>query len=329
MNPTIDNEGVICRVQPVCGLCGRPGAVVHSGMRDLIFGTRGEWGFRRCADPACALLWLDPMPLPGETSKFYETYYTHAAESSSEATAHSPRRGWKSVVKQGLAKILFWRKHVFLSGLSYLEDMTPGRMLEIGCGNGSLLRSATGAGWRAFGIDFDANAIAAAQTIPNVEAAVGDLLSMSFGENMFDAIVMNNVIEHLPAPHQVFRECQRILRPGGRLVMVTPNIRSLGYRQYGQDWRGLEAPRHLHIFSPGTLAAFARSAQFERVAAFSTAGGGTGIESLLFSQALREKRLRRGAQTDELGAKRSIAEEVASILVGRDVGEFAVLVAHK
>lgn len=327
---TIDNAGVICRPQLTCALCGQAGSVVHSGLRDLIFGAQGEWGFRRCPGAACALMWLDPMPLPAETSKFYGTYYTHdAGHTAPVARTARQRRDWKGVVKKLLAKVLFWRRHAYLPGLFYLEDMKPGKLLEVGCGNGRFLREAAAAGWQPLGIDFDPHAIAAAQTIPGVQASVGDLLSMNLAEGSFDAVVMNNVIEHLPTPASVFAECQRILRPGGRLVMMTPSTRSLGYRTYGQDWRGLEVPRHLHLFSPGTLEGFARAAKFTRVATFSSAGGDTGVEMLVFSQSLRDKRLQRVERRDQPGAMRAIQSEVASILIGRDIGEWAVLVAHR
>jgi SAM-dependent methyltransferase len=329
VNDTIDNAGVLCRTQLACPLCGKEGRVVHAGLRDLIFGAQGEWGFRRCTDAACALMWLDPMPLPAETGKFYGSYYTHSAGATRTRPPDAQRRGWKRVVKRALATVLFWRKHAFLTGLSYLEDIRPGRMLEVGCGNGSLLIEATRAGWQAVGIDFDPNAIAAAQKIPGVQACVGDLFSMAFADGMFDAIVMNNVIEHLPLPDRVFHECQRILRPGGRLVMVTPSTRSQGYRTYGEDWRGLEVPRHLHLFSPATLEGFARAAKFTRTATFSSAGGATGVEMMLFSQALRDKRLQRAETRDERQAVRAIRNEVAAILLGHDIGEWAVLVAHK
>jgi 2-polyprenyl-3-methyl-5-hydroxy-6-metoxy-1,4-benzoquinol methylase len=325
----IDNAGVTCAVHSSCSICGQPGVIVHSELRDLIFGVPGTWGLRRCSNERCALMWLDPMPLPDETKKFYANYYTHVAGEGGAAAVSPPRTGWKSLLKRALARILFWRKHSFLSGLSYLEGLTPGKMLEVGCGNGQLLRQATAAGWRAVGIDFDAVAIAAVRTIANAEAFVGDLVSMKFGDGEFDAIVMNNVIEHLPMPDGVLRECRRILRPGGRLVLVTPNLWSLGYKEYGQDWRGLEVPRHLYLYSPATLAALAKAAKFARWSAFSSAGGGTGVEMLLFSQALRDKRLGRDATKDERRARRTINEEIRSILFGRDVGEWAVLVAHK
>ena len=328
-NETIDNAGVRCEVRLSCELCGREGVIVHGGLRDLLYGVQGVWGLRRCTGGGCGLLWLDPMPLPEETHKFYATYYTHLGDETALASAASPRRGGKALLKRALARILFWRKHAFLSGLSYLEGLAPGRLLEVGCGNGRFLRHATAAGWHAVGIDFDPVAVRSARRIPGVEARVGDLRGAGFGDAEFDAVVMNNVIEHLAGPAGVLAECRRILKPRGRLVLVTPNVGSLGYARYGPDWRGLETPRHLFLYSPQTLAALAKGAAFARVSVFSSAGGETGVQMLLVSQTLRDRRLGREPTVDEAGARRTIREEIRWVVLGRDVGEWAVLVAHK
>ena len=306
----LDNAGIACRSQTACPLCGGDGAPLHAGIEDRLFGSPGRWGFQRCT--ACRLMWLAPMPLPEALGQLYANYYTHNPGGGRKSPA-----SWKTVAKAVLARVVFWRPHAFRSGLTYLEDLPPGRLLEVGCGSGAFLRAAAAAGWRAVGIDFDRRAIEEAQRIPGVDAQVGDLLDRAYPAGSFDAIVLNNVIEHLPDPAAVFRECARILGPGGRLVMVTPNPEALGHRLHGAAWRGLEVPRHLHLFSPPALRAFARAAGFARANAFSSAGGATGVQMLQAS----------GASPD--AARKTIRRESAWVLFGRDVGEWSVLVAHK
>jgi hypothetical protein len=109
--------------------------------------------------------------------------------------------------------------------------------------------------------------------------------------------------------------------------MVTPNTESLGHREFGPDWRGLEVPRHLHLFSPATLTGFARKAGFRRISAFSSAGGAVGI--LGQSQSIRHARLGDAGQADGRQVERIIRRERAGIFLGKPVGEWAVLVAHK
>jgi len=82
---------------------------------------------------------------------------------------------------------------------------------------------------------------------------LGSLEQQKFPAESFDAVTMSHVIEHVPEPIQTLSECARILRPGGRLFLWTPNHSSLGCRVFGKHWRGLEPPRHLHLFSPRSL----------------------------------------------------------------------------
>ena len=322
----VDNAGIRCRSLTECPSCKQSSQVVHEQLTDRIFGAPGTWSFRRCVDPRCGLMWVDPMPFPDETIKLYDAYYTHPPDEGVEEPS-SVNTGPKAAVKSILARLLPHRRHVYLSRLGYLEDLAPGRVLEVGCGSGAFLRQVTRAGWSAFGLDFDPQAIAAICALPGVEARVGDLLSMQFEAALFDAVVMNNVIEHLSDPKAVFSECSRILKRGGQLVMVTPSSASLGYRTFGEDWRGLEVPRHLYVFSPTALKKFATDAGFEKAVTFSTAGGFTGTQMLLFSDQLKASRKGSSATMTSRAAARAIRREHFSILFGHDVGEWAVLVA--
>ena len=135
------------------------------------------------------------------------------------------------------------------------------QLLDVGCGSGYRLRRMAEAGWKVEGIDFDQQAVKMARS-KGFEVRCGSLVEASYPADTFDVVSMYHVIEHVDNPLNVLRECIRILRPGGRLVLATPNIQSWGHKRFGVAWRGLEPPRHLHLFSSAALNALLASAGF-------------------------------------------------------------------
>jgi SAM-dependent methyltransferase len=118
------------------------------------------------------------------------------------------------------------------------------------------------AGWDAQGLDVDAAAVRAARS-RGFDVFEGDLLASPFAEGAFDAVTMIHVIEHLIRPQDHLAAAHRLLAPGGRLVIVTPNAASLGARWFGRAWRGLEPPRHIQVFTPAGLRSLLQHTGFE------------------------------------------------------------------
>lgn len=85
--------------------------------------------------------------------------------------------------------------------------------------------------------------------------------------------MMSHVIEHVPSPVELLAECRRILKKGGVLVALTPNARSSVHKHYGRNWRGLEPPRHLQVFTTNSLARIANSAGYDAVECFTSMQG--------------------------------------------------------
>lgn len=254
-----------------CPVCGNKGEMLHEGLKDQLFGAPGCWSIRQCSSKLCGLLWLDPCPNEADIAKAYRTYYTHA--DGDEKSLMKSR--FVACVRDFIVNVVTRlcgqiREKVDVVHM-YLRDMSPGRVLDIGCGDARFLNRMKGLGWAVQGIDFDAAAASNAKNLFDIDVQIGTIEALRFPENSFDAVTMNHAIEHVFDPVALLTEVRRILRPGGRLVMVTPNAMSMGHRLLGRFWRGLEPPRHIQIFTPPSLEAVARSAGLDVTKVFTTA----------------------------------------------------------
>jgi 2-polyprenyl-3-methyl-5-hydroxy-6-metoxy-1,4-benzoquinol methylase len=272
---TINVNSISSEPRLSCDLCGSAGEIAQSGIHDPDGQLDGTWSFRRCGNAACGTFWLDPAPPPQELWKAYATYHTHTRKSSGRfgkamlSLAHRFIRlaylpGWiASGLKQEADDLRFMM----------LGKETPGRLLDVGCGGGRFLRRMQKRGWQVAGTDFDEQAARKVSTRYGIETHVGDLPQCGLPAERFDAITLSHAIEHLYDPLATLRECLRLLKPGGLLVMTTPNAHSIGAIEFGANWRGWEAPRHLHLFTVASLAALTRQAGFEIVEATTCSAG--------------------------------------------------------
>ena len=261
---TQDGNGIRTTPCPECFLCAREGEVLYEGLRDHVAGVPGTWRMRRCANPECSLLWLDPKPVEADLLKAYAQYHTHGtAQAGTRMSALS--KALNSACRlasrlgdqfTGLATQRRQLRKMFLGA------ERPGKLLEIGCGGGRFLNRMRKAGWEVEGTDFDPKAADRVAARYGIHVACGALADLRYAAESFNAVATSQVIEHVHDPQALLQECLRVLAPGGRLVVTTPNSRSQAHAMYGRSWRGLEPPRHMQIFSPGALARCARNAGF-------------------------------------------------------------------
>jgi SAM-dependent methyltransferase len=152
---------------------------------------------------------------------------------------------------------------IVCGSVRWLEACEGGRLLDVGCGNGSFLDQMRQLGWDVTGVEPDGAAVTVAREKLGLRVFEGSLEEAGLPGGHYDAITMNHVIEHLPDPIVTLKECHRVLRPGGKLIVATPNINSMGSQVFGEHWRGLEVPRHLHLFCPQSLRMAAERAGLE------------------------------------------------------------------
>lgn len=281
-----------------CLICGREGKILYPDVRDLFDNNEGTFSFRQC--PSCGFIWLSPRPFPEDMPRFYEGYYTHV--SGGEAEPGRPVKrflGWpRDLLRDSILCGYYGYRHIharhFLCDLGrylgrsvFLRERAAnetqalpfyrpgGRVIDVGCGNGYFLFRLKQLGWEVLGIEPDPAAAEIARK-RGIRVASRPLEKAGLSDNWADAITMNHVIEHLYEPVSVLRECRRILKKGGKLILFTPNILSLGHDKFGRSWIALDPPRHLQIFSPSTVRLLLSAAGFADVKVRTSARGAAG-----------------------------------------------------
>lgn len=138
-----------------------------------------------------------------------------------------------------------------------------GRLLEVGTGAGLLLKAAERAGWDVGGVELSADGAAFARERLGLDVRQERAEAMTFPAASFDAAVMSEVIEHLFDPPLVLRAIHRALRPGGLLVITTPNFAALSRHVLGEQWSVLNPGEHLYYFTDRTLGRMLEACGFE------------------------------------------------------------------
>jgi 2-polyprenyl-3-methyl-5-hydroxy-6-metoxy-1,4-benzoquinol methylase len=260
-----------------CFLCGAAGTQLYGDLQDRLYGVPGTFNFSQC--PECRTVWLNPRPISEDIAKCYTNYHTHEAPAADDqrssrrppsAWRQTLRRlileahyGWPQPDRHKLLRLLAGRVLGFVPVLRRratfgLDVLFPPwhderRLLDVGCGSGWYLAQMRDLGWRVMGVEMDPQAAKVARECRQLRVFVGTLEEAQFPEGSFDTITMSHVLEHVPDPTALLKECYRLLSPGGHLILVVPNLGSLGHRIFRHHWRGLEPPRHLCLWRTATL----------------------------------------------------------------------------
>jgi len=246
-------------------MCGsEQGDPLESGLIDaMVTPPTGPWSFTSCG--VCEIGYLTPRPTPESIKKAYGGYYTHTSgkddlvpgklrqlkdtiankyyAASSKSGSYTDRLAYIAIrIIFPFALLLDAKsRHIFK------VQRRPGRLLDIGCGNGEFMRFARKYGWEVVGIDFDEKAVKEAAS-SGLDVRLGGVEAIGHDEK-FDFVSMSHVIEHVHDPEDFVLKCFAHLEDGGVLWLETPNIAGMGRSVYGPQWRGYEPPRHLVLFN--------------------------------------------------------------------------------
>ena len=246
---------------PVCG--GESRFSFRSG--DRLHALPGEFDYAECT--SCRAVFQTPTPSGDAIAAFYPDEYS----------PHRPGKARQpNPVERAVLRARYGYRHLRsplpdwfgrVVGLFAYGKSVPwvpnGRMLDVGCGGGANLRAMQALGWEPHGVDFSPLAVQTCRQ-SGLDVFQGELSQAGFQDGAFDLVSAHHVIEHVADPAALLREMFRIVKPGGMLLLRTPNSAALGRGWFGADWYANDVPRHLTLFSPDNLVVLAEKAGFER-----------------------------------------------------------------
>jgi SAM-dependent methyltransferase len=220
MNMDFEMEEVDC---PICEEAGR----------DTLY-LEGSFKMVQC--PSCQFIFLNPRPTMDSLIRFYQKYLPEEGASI---------ESWEKMMKP-----VFHRAANLLN-----QYRRRGRLLDVGTGFGFFLVEMKKRGWEAAGIEISQKAMDYARDALGLTLLPGPLEKADFPDNDFDAVTAFYVIEHLSHPMAFLRECHRILKPGGLLLLRYPHTTPIKNVLHflGIKNRLYDLPAHLSDFSPKAL----------------------------------------------------------------------------
>jgi SAM-dependent methyltransferase len=220
-----------------CPNCNSKNLRSYITAKDRHYGNKGEFSTAICKD--CGLVFMNPMPNNSELAGFYPpaTYYSF----------HESIQNQQSAFKQKLFKLLCINFPTHDPKFS-----SPGRIVDIGCGNGYSLVPYKNTGWEVYGVE-PSTVAAQIGNESGLNIFCGTLDEAQFPDNHFDYIRSNHSFEHINNPNETLVEMKRVLKPGGKIFIGVPNIGGAIPKLFKAYWYYLGLPVHTFNYNPTTL----------------------------------------------------------------------------
>ena len=203
----------------------------------------------RC--PVCDLIYLDPRPTAASLSVIYpDEYHAFAFDEEQFGLVHKVRSRLEA-------------RRLLRAGRGL---PTNAQVLDVGCGDGfhlDLLRKHGPQGWQLHGVDTDSRAVAAARR-RGLAVEECPVERSALEPSSIDFALCIQTIEHVGDPVAILRAIGGLLKPGGRLYLITDNTGSPDFKiTKGRHWGGYHFPRHWNLFNKTSMRKLATAAGLE------------------------------------------------------------------
>ena len=218
-----------CRID--CPLCG--------SVQYKTLWKNGMLPFVRCK--RCRLVYQNPQPDNAQLfNRYDDEYFKYEIENEDS---------FFNLMKLGLDDIHFFEYEKIMRKREGRQNLS---FLDVGCATGKLIKFIRSRGWSVKGVEICENSAAYGRENYDLDIHTGTLETACLPEDSIDVLHCSHLVEHLTAPGRFFAEASRVLKPGGYMVAVTPDISGFQARLFGEAWRSAIAD-HMILFSKKTL----------------------------------------------------------------------------
>lgn len=208
-------------------------------------------GYRLAKCKKCSFIW-DPFPPEKPELVYNETYFIN----------DNPKGGYANYFEgMNINKKTFYERIKRINK----KISNKGKMLDVGSALGDSLIEARNLGWKhLYGIELSDFAATKARE-RGLIVKTGFLRAAKFPSNFFDVVTLQDVIEHVKEPVKEISEIKRILKPGGLVFIVTPDVQGFWIKILGKNWYHYKPGEHIMYFSQDTLRKLLNDAGFKQI----------------------------------------------------------------
>jgi len=246
-----------------CRVCHNDEGLREYIVREMMFGTKELFPYVQC--PVCGCLQI--KSIPSDMSRYYGAgYYSREREAVPRIVQYLFHQRDRYIFSGrgliGRLGYLTFGKAFANHSLNSLSKLNPGadtRILDVGCGDGKVLKMLRQMGFdRVHGIDpYNDKDVVYDRKLTIRKAALHET------DGQWDVIMLHHVFEHLPDPQTTLSDIRRRLAPDGTCVVRIPVVSSHAWERYGVNWVQIDAPRHLFLHSMSSMTRLASEAGFD------------------------------------------------------------------
>lgn len=237
-----------------CAICFSKNMGPVFDSREMMFGLSGNFFYSECLSCGCVQL----MNAPDDLSLYYPVdYYSYSSVGRLKSPSTLKRlksKAWLGEKFFGSKILSCLKRPGYFYWLENLGLKLDSKVLDVGCGSGSLLARMSGSGFSDLtGIDPYINA-----TLYPAPGCVVNKCGLSDFCGSYDLIMLNHSLEHMPDQDAAFSDLNRLISDSGSILIRIPISGGYAFRKYKNNWVNLDPPRHYFLHTVYSISLLAK-----------------------------------------------------------------------